>query len=94
VYTAGIQQTNLGQGGNLRTASSGKVAVFYGDSQFGYSFNGNTALQDIVGNVSPSLTRLVIGGGPGTSSLNGTISKIMYYAKVITTSETVTLTQQ
>jgi len=94
VIDGGAIQANIGDSGNLTTTSTGKIAVYYNKNQFAYSFNANTVQTDATGTVSASMNRLVIGSGAGVNSLNGTVSKIMYYAKVITTSETEILTRQ
>lgn len=96
IYTGGVSQANIGEvaSANLQTTNAGKVALFYNTNQIGYSFNANTPQVDTSATISNGFTRLVIGGGSGTNHLNGTVSKLMYYAKVITTSETQELSRQ
>ena len=96
VITGGTVQANLSNPAtaNLQTVSSGKISGFYNSNQFAFSFNGNTIETDLTGTVATTMNQMTIGSGAGANSLNGTVSKIMYYAKVITTSEAQELSRQ
>jgi len=96
VITGGTVRANLSNPAtaNLQTTSSGKISGFYNSDQFAFSFNGNTIETDLTGTVATTMNQMTIGSGVGANSLNGTVSKIMYYAKVITTSEAQELSRQ
>jgi len=96
VITGGTVQANLSNPAtaNLQTVSSGKISGFYNNNQFAFSFNGNTVETDLTGTIATTMNQMTIGSGAGANSLNGTVSKIMYYAKVITTSEAQELSRQ
>ena len=94
IITGGAIQANIGSTANVTTTDAGKVAVFYNTNQIGYSLNGGNVQVDTSATIGTTYNRLVIGSGAGTNALNGAVSKIMYYAKVITTSETQEMSRQ
>jgi hypothetical protein len=79
---------NIGDMGNLLTTTSGRVGMYFASNSFAFSLNANTAATATLGYANIAMTEMLIGSGPGAGYLNGTISKLMYYAKTITTAET------
>ena len=94
VYSSGVLQANIGDQSNMDTIESGKVSVYYRTNLYGLSLNGNSAVNDISGNISGAINRMQIGGGVGAAPLNGTVSKIMYWPLIITNSEAQELSRQ
>lgn len=69
--------------GSWPTGTPGKAAFSYKENSFAFSVGGGGVVFDNSGSVPP-VTRLVIGGASaGASALNGTISRITYYPRVI-----------
>jgi hypothetical protein len=85
---------NIGDLGNLLTTTSGRIGTYFASNSFAISLNANTAAVATLGYANIAMTEMVIGSGPGAGYLNGTISKLMYYAKTITTAETRELSRQ
>jgi hypothetical protein len=85
---------NIGDMGNLLTTTSGRVGTYFASNSFAISLNSNTAATATFGYANIAMTEMLIGSGPGAGYLNGTISKLMYYAKTITVSETQELSRQ
>jgi predicted nucleic acid-binding Zn-ribbon protein len=85
---------NIGDMGNLLTTTSGRVGMYFASNSFAFSLNANTAATATLGYANIAMTEMLIGSGPGAGYLNGTISKLMYYAKTITTAETQELSRQ
>jgi hypothetical protein len=94
VVSSGTVQANIGDSGNVTSVSSGLVGALYQNNQFAFSLNANTVQTAGSGTVAATLDRVLIGSGSGANYLNGTVSKIMYYSRVITTNEAQTLSRQ
>lgn len=80
--------------GYVSTNEVGKVAAYFNqDGLIGRAYNNVGNVYASLGNVSQSITQIQIGAGPGTSVLNGTISKLQIYPAVVTGNELQTLTR-
>lgn len=62
--------------------ASRKAALSYKENAFAFSLAGAPPLTDTSGSLPP-VTRLGIGAGSGSSTFNGTISRITYYPRVL-----------
>jgi hypothetical protein len=85
---------NIGDMGNLITTTSGRIGAYFASGSFGFSLNANTAAVATVGSTQIPMTQMLIGSGAGANALNGTIAKIMFYSRTITTAETQELSRQ
>ena len=82
VYTGGILNTNANvASANLTTLDSGKVSAYARYGSYGLAYNGLYSSVQNGGTIpmNGAITTLNIGSGPGTRSLNGTISKLMIF---------------
>jgi hypothetical protein len=78
----------------LTTSDSGKItAYFQRNGILGTAINGNVGGTD-TGIAYGNVTTITFGHGPGTNRINGTISKIQYFASISNEAETLALTKQ
>jgi hypothetical protein len=97
VYSSGTLRSNTSIATANLTASlgnDGKVtAYFQRNGILGTAINGNVGGTDS-GIAYGDVTAITIGHGPGTGRINGTISKIQYFASVSAEVETRAMTDQ
>ena len=95
IYTSGVLQTNANiTVANLTSTSANtKLAAFFRAGAIGTGFAGNGNVVAGSGNISTAINQMSIGAGPGTSVLNGTISKIQIYSGIVSGNELYNLTR-
>ena len=95
IYTSGVLQTNANiTVANLTSTSANtKLAAFFRAGVIGTGFAGNGNVVAGSGNISTAINQMSIGAGPGTSVLNGTISKIQIYSGIVSGNELYNLTR-
>ena len=80
--------------GHTVSNETGKVAAYFNrDGLIGRAYNNVGNVYASLGNVSQAITQIQLGAGPGTSPLNGTISKVQIFPAVVTGNELQTLTR-
>jgi hypothetical protein len=103
IYTSGSIQTNTAisftsanltinsANASLSSPAGDKVAVYFKNGVIGRGWKANANIFAYSGNISSAINRIDIGAGPGTSALNGTVSKVQIWPKVVAGDELATL---
>lgn len=87
VVSGGVNVADLNSVAVYTATTTAKMAGAYKVNDFAVSFNGAAALTDTSGNVMPLPTRMVIGGGFGSTGLNGYLRRITYYPRRLSNAE-------
>ena len=94
ITVSGANLTASSLRGHTSVNSTGKVAVYFTrNGLIGRAYNNVGNVYASLGNVSQAMTQIQIGAGPGTSPLNGTISKLQIYPAIVEGNELQTLTR-
>jgi hypothetical protein len=94
ITVSGANLTASSLRGHTSVNSTGKVAVYFTrNGLIGRAYNNVGNVYASLGTVSQAMTQIQIGAGPGTSPLNGTISKLQIYPAIVNGNELQTLTR-
>ena len=86
VITGGAAQATMGLGASWTTTAAQKIAFAYATNNFSATTNGGTTITDTSGTV-PVVSQAVLGNAAGIGALNGHLTRIAFYSRVLSGAE-------
>jgi hypothetical protein len=76
----------MGLGASWTTTAAQKIAFAYATNNFSATTNGGTTITDTFGTV-PVVSQAVLGNAAGIGALNGHLTRIAFYSRVLSGAE-------